>query len=1180
MSSSLNPIGEDGIFDVSWEEEPHVSTVYTVFKEKKKVKIAGMEDCDRDNKHIVLLDTCATVAVFSDKDLFMYIQETKRPLYIDGFTAGSHVYIHQEGMTPFGMAYYSTHVKGNVLSHGKLARDGYKITLNQDATEFTVTSPTAQASYKFVLHSDNHYRLARNDCGDAAVFRVSATPYTTVESNKLKYSKREIKRADAARDLQWKLGLPSTKDLIKLLLHGKLHGTETLPQDVRVAEDIYGPILGNVRGKTTTQKPHVPQQEEILVPQQVHQSLYADLMWIDKEPFFISVSKPLEYVQVSGIRAKATEELLKATRSHLAPYRHRRFQVDKIFADQESALLSNRFTDKSQVPVEECDDAVGVIERKIRTAKERARGIKATLPFKVRRKLTPWLIKYAVGRINLIPTSNSEAFLSPREKFLSRKINLHTDLKHGFADYVEVFVHSDNTMVPRTAPALALLPTGAHDGTWYYLRLDTDTTIKRRKAVPMPMPQYWIDHLNKLAEKEGEITDDIEILIGGKYIEDDTDQEPAPQDDEEEPTRWILPADDEEPGPALTSDDDLRDDIFILDDYIDPREEIESTSQTCDEVAQAVPQQQDEETVSISPQDSQESHDDSPVPVEVTPPTHGYNLRQDRKPNTRYSVFNMTIDQAIDKLGEDISMEATVKEMTSIIKTEKALQGVKVDQLNADQIKNVFPAKFFLREKFLADGTFEKVKGRYVLRGDKMKKDLFKDVYSPTVTTATVFMAAAEAHRKKKVVGTADVPTAYLRAEWPDDGSVPEAYVRMNKVMSQVCIDIDPNLKEFVNQDGTIVFKVMKALYGSPISAKLWYEKMREGLQQLGFKQNPYDRCSFKRDADEMEVHVDDYFIQCNTEEEFDLLSKELEKVFPGINIKKGPIITYLGMVFDFTDPEGVKITAPHFVDDLLRENEDIQGVSSTPAKNCLFTVNSKSPQLPHKEQKRFHSTAASLLYLAQKVRPDILLPTVFLCSRVQRPTTQDKDKLHRVIKYVRGTRDLGIKLQADADMLKAYVDASHAVHENHRSHTGAVLTLGKGPIFVKSQKQRINSRSSTESELIAVSDAITHVLWCRNWLVEQGYREGPATVFQDNKSTITLLESGASNSQRTRHVSTKYFFAHDRIKSGEIKLEYKRTEDMIADILTKPLQGSLFRRLRDLLLNWKGPRIEEDQDL
>jgi hypothetical protein len=74
--------------------------------------------------------------------------------------------------------------------------------------------------------------------------------------------------------------------------------------------------------------------------------------------------------------------------------------------------------------------------------------------------------------------------------------------------------------------------------------------------------------------------------------------------------------------------------------------------------------------------------------------------------------------------------------------------------------------------------------------------------------------------------------------------------------------------------------------------------------------------------------------------------------------------------------------------------------------------------------------------------------------------------------------------------------------------------------------------------------------------------------MFQDNLSTIQLLKNGKSNTERTRHIDIRYFFIADRIERGEIQVTYKPTQEMLADIMTKPLTGNLFKRLRDHILN------------
>jgi hypothetical protein len=77
------------------------------------------------------------------------------------------------------------------------------------------------------------------------------------------------------------------------------------------------------------------------------------------------------------------------------------------------------------------------------------------------------------------------------------------------------------------------------------------------------------------------------------------------------------------------------------------------------------------------------------------------------------------------------------------------------------------------------------------------------------------------------------------------------------------------------------------------------------------------------------------------------------------------------------------------------------------------------------------------------------------------------------------------------------------------------------------------------------------------------------ATIFQDNQSTLASLESGRSVNKATRHIIIRYFYLKSKVQEGEVVLEYMPTEEMIADVLTKPLQGEKFIELRDSLLNW-----------
>ena len=130
-------------------------------------------------------------------------------------------------------------------------------------------------------------------------------------------------------------------------------------------------------------------------------------------------------------------------------------------------------------------------------------------------------------------------------------------------------------------------------------------------------------------------------------------------------------------------------------------------------------------------------------------------------------------------------------------------------------------------------------------------------------------------------------------------------------------------------------------------------------------------------------------------------------------------------------------------------------------------------------------------------------------------------------------------------------------------------MSLGKGIIYGTSTRQKLNTRSLTEAELVAVDDCMSQILWTCYFLAAQGCNINDCVVYQDNKSAILLEENDrASSSKRTRHISIHYYFVTDCANCGEIKLQHCPTTEMLGDYFTKPLQGGLYTKFRDHILN------------
>ena len=137
-----------------------------------------------------------------------------------------------------------------------------------------------------------------------------------------------------------------------------------------------------------------------------------------------------------------------------------------------------------------------------------------------------------------------------------------------------------------------------------------------------------------------------------------------------------------------------------------------------------------------------------------------------------------------------------------------------------------------------------------------------------------------------------------------------------------------------------------------------------------------------------------------------------------------------------------------------------------------------------------FHTWVAKALFLSKRSRLDIILTVAFLCTRVKGSDEDDWKKLIRLIRFLRSTKNLYLTLEAThLSIVRWWADATFASHPDMKSHTGGAMTLGKGMIQCISQKQKLNTLSSTEAELVGANDVLSHLLWTKNFMEAQGYK-------------------------------------------------------------------------------------------
>ena len=308
-------------------------------------------------------------------------------------------------------------------------------------------------------------------------------------------------------------------------------------------------------------------------------------------------------------------------------------------------------------------------------------------------------------------------------------------------------------------------------------------------------------------------------------------------------------------------------------------------------------------------------------------------------------------------------------------------------------------------------------------------------------------------------------------------------------------------------------------------SAKLWYDHFRANLER-----NPVEMCIFNKfkNLDEqvtIGIHVDDQIITSQSRVNLESTITAIEEMFKETKVTKGRMHNYIGMTLDFTLKGKYKVKMQKYIEDKLKEY-NVTGKSKTPSGQDLFYIDKSSQDLSEEETELFHSKIASLLFLAKKTRPDILLPVQFLSTRVMKPTVQDAHKLDKLLRYLNSTKHMCLTLtKVDVTSPWIYIDAAYGCYEDEKSHSDAVEGVRLSSFNYHSKKQKINTKSSTEAEIVEVSDMPSYAIYTRYLLQNQGYTLKPTKVYQDNILPMRLMDLDGNNScNRTKHIDIRYY--------------------------------------------------------
>ena len=162
-----------------------------------------------------------------------------------------------------------------------------------------------------------------------------------------------------------------------------------------------------------------------------------------------------------------------------------------------------------------------------------------------------------------------------------------------------------------------------------------------------------------------------------------------------------------------------------------------------------------------------------------------------------------------------------------------------------------------------------------------------------------------------------------------------------------------------------------------------------------------------------------------------------------------------------------------------------------------------------------------------KRARPDLETAVGFMCTIVTKSDEDDWKKLRRALAYIKCTIDDIRIIGADnLNGIFTWMDAAYAVNYDMKSQTGGAMSMGLGVLYAKGRKQRLNIKSSTEAELVGNSYYLPYNIWLLLFLSEQGYITKDNILYQDNQSTICILNIGWNScTGNSRHINIRYFF-------------------------------------------------------
>ena len=529
-----------------------------------------------------------------------------------------------------------------------------------------------------------------------------------------------------------------------------------------------------------------------------------------------------------------------------------------------------------------------------------------------------------------------------------------------------------------------------------------------------------------------------------------------------------------------------------------------------------------------------------------------------------------TKEAVIGPDGEDW-LQAMAEEVKSILKNDTWLL------VERPENKKIIGSRMVLRNKYKPDGSLDRRKARIVARGFAQQPGIhFNQTFAPVARLSSIRLLVALAANYGMTIKQLDVTTAYLNGVIKEEifmetpkylTEALETVIHRERSCSEIRIKAEKMLQELETGDKVCLLK--KSLYGLRQSGRSWHEKLDEMMRKFGATPTNADPCVYYigqgEDALLIAVYVDDILVISRNKGKITKFKEYLSQKFEIKDL--GEPKYCLGIEFT-RDGNRIAMQQRGYIRDVLERFRmtDSKPVS-TPMDVNVKLIKADRDSNVEDTKLPFRELVGALMYLAIATRPDIAYAVSALSQFNTCFGETHWTAAKRVLRYLKGSAELGLVFEPGAESLKGYVDADWAsCSMDRRSYTGYTFILGNGAVSWESKKQRTVALSSTEAEYMGLAEAAKETMHLREFLKELGFENlANATVLNDNMGAKRLAENPIFHA-RTKHIDVRHHFVREALQKKQLKLEHVSTDDMVADMLTKALPRPKHQRCLNML--------------